>query len=291
MAGPLRHLLTVSVIVAAGWAGSGLVAAWQLDELEFEVASVKVNDSQGPGFSYRTTEGLYRASNMPLRWLIAQAFSKGPAFARPLMPRYHQIFGGDERVLDSRFDVVGKLPARATHQDTPAMLRRLLAERFDLRVRYEKRSLPSYELRERQAGTLGPSLRRSPHDCRVFRKSGASRSDPSNPRDAKGRLLCWPQGSISGSHLTARSAGTIDDLIIAVQAYIDKPVLDRTGLRGNYEWEVTFDRMQGFGIPDNPQGGESVFDAFRRQLGLVLESRVGPVEVLAIDSVRMPTSD
>ena len=77
-------------------------------------------------------------------------------------------------------------------------------------------------------------------------------------------------------------AGTMQHLIerVAVPGVKgERPVIDATGLAGNFQWEVAIDRQ-------NPV---AIFPAFEDQLGLKLEQRVGPWEVIVIDAIRMPT--
>jgi uncharacterized protein (TIGR03435 family) len=76
-------------------------------------------------------------------------------------------------------------------------------------------------------------------------------------------------------------------------------VVDRTGLEGNFEFEVTFtpERMPqgppppGAQLPSIDPNGPSIFTALQEQLGLKLESERAPVEVLVIDHVERPTPD
>jgi uncharacterized protein (TIGR03435 family) len=67
---------------------------------------------------------------------------------------------------------------------------------------------------------------------------------------------------------------------------VDRPVVDATGLSGNFEWDVTF--AAG---PNAPADVSQIFTALQDQLGLKLETRQAPVEVLVVDSVALPTPD
>jgi uncharacterized protein (TIGR03435 family) len=81
--------------------------------------------------------------------------------------------------------------------------------------------------------------------------------------------------------------------------FTQRIVIDRTGLEGNFDIDLTFtpDRMpQGPPPPGAPQlnidpNGPSLFTALQEQLGLKLESDRAPVEVLVIDHVERPTPD
>ncbi len=75
-----------------------------------------------------------------------------------------------------------------------------------------------------------------------------------------------------------------DLIALVAQPYLDRPVVDMTGLTGNFEWEVAF-------APVDTSKSElpTILSAFEDQLGLKFESRTGPYDVIVIDDVRMPT--
>ena len=69
-------------------------------------------------------------------------------------------------------------------------------------------------------------------------------------------------------------------------------VLDRTGLTGNFDFELQWTPDDLRGGAANPVGDSpSIFAALREQLGLRLEPQRGPVEFLIVDSVERPTPD
>lgn len=71
-----------------------------------------------------------------------------------------------------------------------------------------------------------------------------------------------------------------------VQFNVDRPIVDATGLSGNFEWVLTF----GWGS-NPPADVPQLFAALQEQLGLKLEARQGPIEVLVVDHVELPTPD
>lgn len=83
-----------------------------------------------------------------------------------------------------------------------------------------------------------------------------------------------------------RFAGPVSELTQRMQPYVDRPVVNETGLAGNFTWHLTF----GFG-PNASADAPHIVTAIQEQLGLRLEPRQAPVEVLVIDSVEMPTPD
>ena len=69
----------------------------------------------------------------------------------------------------------------------------------------------------------------------------------------------------------------------------DRPVIDRTGLVGTFDWDLQW-TLDSLGRSESPNA-VSLFTALQEQLGLKLESDRGPVEMLVIDSVQLPTPD
>ena len=96
---------------------------------------------------------------------------------------------------------------------------------------------------------------------------------------------CATSGEKRYGGRVARGAGTIFELIVAhAQPYSDLPVIDATGLKGNFEWEIAIPTAKS-----RDEWRELMRTAFEDQLGLRLEERIGPFEVIVIDDVRMPT--
>jgi uncharacterized protein (TIGR03435 family) len=266
--------------------GSAAIVAAQApaDQPRFEVASVRPNNSGDTRSMVTWPKGSFSATNMPLRMLIAQAYGV------PLQLMRFVIVGGPGDLLESRFDIQARLPETAPEGPHLLMLRSLLAERFNLRAHDESRPTPIYALAvAREDRRLGADLRPSTIDCNAERdrlRGRGERFTPENaPRDSKGRPLCWgsSQFAVPGAQ-TLTNAGPIADLIRAVQAFVDRPIADATGLSGTLEWQLVF----AFGAKANPDL-PSLFTALQEQLGLKLEARTGPYEVLVIDSLEQPT--
>ena len=278
----LRRALVLVVILA----GAGLSAQAPEGQPRFEVASVKPNNSGDMRSMMAWPKGSLSATNMVLRMLIAHAYE-----IRLQLMRF-VLVGGPEGLLEERYDIQARTPGNAPEGQHFAMLRSLLAERFNLRVRYETRPTPIYALTHaREDRRLGSELRATTVDCNRERdriRQRGERSTPDNaPRDAKGRALCWgsSQFGVPGAQ-TLTDAGPIADLIRGIQAVVDRPITDETGLSGPFEWQLVF-ASGAKPHPDLP----SVFTALQEQLGLKLEARTGPFDVLVIDSLERPTPD
>ena len=92
----------------------------------------------------------------------------------------------------------------------------------------------------------------------------------------------------------------MSQITAVLQNFLDKPVVDQSGLSEKYDFTLTFTldqaqaaRLGGPTIPtaDNPDAAPDVFAAFQQQLGLKLESTKAPVDVLVIDKVEKPSEN
>jgi uncharacterized protein (TIGR03435 family) len=177
------------------------------------------------------------------------------------------------------------------------MLQDLLEDRFKLRARREKREMPVYALTlARSDGKLGEGLRASSIDCAAMRGRGGRVGAPPGPPPPGERPMC---GMRMGPNQVLASGVPLVQLTQVLSQLTQRIVVDRTGLTGNFDIDLSFtpDRMPqgspppGVPLPSIDPNGPSVFTAVQEQLGLKLESERAPVEVLVIDHVEPPTPD
>ena len=252
----------------------------------FDVASVKENTSgSGAGGIAPPTPGRWRIINTPLRFILLEAFNL----------RDHELLGSPEWTESTAFDITATYSAEPalTGQDTRAMLRTLLADRFGLKTHREMRELPMYALvMARKDGALGPQLVRSSIDC--ARPRAENRPQPGAGRRssaAGGRRPCYM--SASRRSITADTQ-TMQQLASALQSLTGRPVMDRTGLAGAFDFDLAWTSgpvapAPGAGPPLDD--GPSIFTALQEQLGLRLESGRGTFDVVVVDAVHRPTPD
>ena len=258
---------------------------------EFEVASVKRNTSlggeRGAGFQ---PGGRFSAKNMTVRGLIAAAYGT----PQPL-PLY-RVIGGPGWIDSDRFDIEAR--SSTDLSDLPGkpgwsprgqeMLRALLASRFRLVAYQETRELPSYALvTVRSDGRLGSQIVASQHD-------ECERDSPTGTSPPCGGFRFTPPERVSGRHLT------MDEIarFIMLNA-VDRPVLNRTELRGHFNIDLDFTRALSIPEPQVSTGdrqpaavtGTSIFTAVQEQLGLKLEPARSQLEVVVIDAVARPEPD
>jgi uncharacterized protein (TIGR03435 family) len=295
---------------AAAVALAGLVMAGALapnwiafaQQPEFEVASVKHGDPKfiggtwhgGPG---TTDPGTFVAENTTLATLASHAY--GTEFG-------YQMECKSPWMAAEFYDVTAKVPAGATKEQFAVMLQRLLDQRFGLVVHRETRQLPGYRLVVAERGVkLKKSLEAAPASSRpdvVFKNGIPHFSDSAG----SGELLALTGAVMRGRHETM--AGLARQLIQRLGA----PVIDATGLEGEYDYDLSFKpeprprsssetvlfpppgafeaAPQQVG-PADPDGQPTLRTALQEQLGLKLEVvRSVPAEVVVLDKAnREPT--
>ena len=233
---------------------------------------------------------------MPLRMLIRDAYQLDPEQFTLVSGPYVRIIGssGSGPQLDvPRFDVQAKPPENSQPAERRAMMRTLLEDRFKLRVHRELRQMPVFALTVARQGRLGPNLASSKFDCEAYFAQRRAGGTAPEPVDASGHSWCLYPITNGPVVASMRTAGPIKRLMQRLQPYVDRPIVDATGLSGNVEWILTF--AWGPGAPGGealpPADVPEIFTALQEQLGLKLMARQAPVEVLVVDSVELPTPD
>jgi uncharacterized protein (TIGR03435 family) len=252
----------------------------------FDVVSIKRN-TDGAGVltgSRRLPDGSFTATNLTPRQLILSAYRLQPA----------QVVGAAAWIDDEGYNIEAKPAQKATSEQTTLMIRALLADRFKLRSHTETRELPIYALvHARSDRRLGPGLKdTTPEECA---KQPGSEPGPGGP----GLLPC---GVIQSGAGQLNSRATTMEVLAATLMMnaqfngIDRLVVDRTGLTGNYQFQLRFQPVGRGGAPPPNDGGQaserpSFFTALQEQLGLKLDPQRAPIEVLVIDSIDRPTEN
>ena len=213
----------------------------------FEVASVKVSSEAAGRPSEDVTPAGVTFRNANLTLIMRWAY-KLPA---------SQI-SGPPWLEDERFDIVAKAAGPAKEDEMRPMMQTLLTERFKLQVHRETRTMPVFALVEAKGG----------HKMKP--------SSPDSKAEAK-------QDPVKGSIVTG---ATMAELALDMAGPLNAPVLDMTGLKGGYDFIINIrahlptDRKPG----DPPPDPAVIFmEAVQKDLGLRLEPRKAPVEVLVID--------
>lgn len=179
-----------------------------------------------------------------------------------------QIVDGPPWLETERFDIDGQaeLPGVANLHQVQEMLQKLLKDRFDLKLHRDKRDLSIYAIKVAKGG---PKLARS-----------AENSYGLPTQSGHGH------GSQQQRKFTNNS---MSDFALGMQAYLDRPVVDETGLSGRYDFTLTW--TPDTSPANEPDAAPGIFTAVQEQLGLRLEATKGPTDVLVVDQVERPSAN
>ena len=281
--------------LAAAVAASVLAAAAQTPappaDAKFEVASIKRNKNGGPVAGLRRLPGgRFEATNIQLSTLIS--------FAYQLQP--FELDGGPSWLNDDRWDIFAKIdgdppPVIPGTVDTiSTATRALLADRFKLALRRETREIQVYQLVRASAGQLGKGLRPSTVDCLAIQRAGdeAAKGGPPAPNpNTPERLVCGMRISVGRIQFGGRPMTMLTDALTAIT---QRRVVDRTGLTGFWEFDISFNPPApppGREAPPPDPDTASLFPVLQEQLGLKLESARLPMPVMVVDRVEPPVED
>ena len=277
----------IVVIAMQAPAGQVVPSRFPGPDESFEVASVKPNRSGGDRFDFDAPPGRVVGTNVVLRDLIRYAYD---------------IYGGDwdiridapEWIKTARFDIDAKTPGAVPPARAMSMLRDLLADRFALKVHYEHRERPVYELvRARPDGRLGPQLTRNDVNCGALgeanRAAIAAGQPPLVTFDPSKRPVCGSRPT--GPNEISSGAFTMEQLAMQLSRPGGRPVINNTGLSGTFDYDLRWAPDTSTDAPARESAAPSLFTALEEQLGLKLVPGRGPVQVLVIDSISPPTAN
>jgi uncharacterized protein (TIGR03435 family) len=225
------------------------------------------------------------APSVPARILI------GIAYGIPFSAWREGMVGAPDCVDSRCYSIEAYAEGNPPQSRMALMMRSFLADRFKLAAHWETRQLPIYALVVVKSGKIGPRL--VPHAA--DNSTCHDPNDRSTPRE-QGRIMpraLVPCGGylISPGHVELEA--TLADFARGISWYqqIDRAVMDRTGLGGTFEIRLDYSRapLSDEAGPADTSSPNTIFTALQEQLGLKLESRKGPVDVLDIDHVEEPS--
>jgi len=215
---------------------------------EFEVASVKVNSSMGGMSRWNPEHGNFTAENASLKQLIGFAYH---------LPG--SLISGPGWLDSARFDINAKGKGDAPDSQVRLMLQSLLADRFHLKGHRETKEGAVYFLTVMSGG-----LKAQPAD------------QPSAP------FPKLPPGTRAGVLQDPHT--TMAELAQGLTNLAKRPVVDRTGVQGEYRVMVWYG--------DNPEtDAPDLFTALQEQVGVQVKSQKVPVDVLVVDRAEMPSEN
>ena len=233
----------------------------------FEVATIKPSVPDRPGKIFTVKGRQVITINTTTSDLIT--------FAYDLHAK--QIVGGPPWMESEKYDVTGQpegqgIPSRV---QLSGMIRKLLEDRFKFTFHREKRELSVYAI---TVAPGGPKLTKN----------------DTNPNGLPG-LFFKGLGT-----LPAQNATMGDFAGVMQTAVLDRPVVDKTGLQGRWDftlrWTPDETQFAGLGVRVPPPSNDAdappgLFTAFQEQLGLKLESTRAPVDVLVVDRLEKPSEN
>jgi uncharacterized protein (TIGR03435 family) len=298
-------VFAISASIVFGLIGSSLCRAQSQPQdksadkpaLEYDVASIKRFTPGGPlilnGFHpfVETPDGLV-VRTATVKMLILRAYGVDA----------YQMTGGPDWLNSERYDIDAKfdgttadeLQKLSTNDRILArqrMLQTILSERFNLTIHRETKELQVYSL---IVAKNGPKLKEVKLDD----------VDPSKPKTGPAPGSAQMTSGAAGGQMRG-FASSLANLTVMLTNYLHRPVIDRTGLTGIYDYTLRWTSDDGqtqssssiqrgppSGLPStDPSGGASLLTAIQEQLGLKLESAKGPIELIVIDHVERPSGN
>ena len=233
----------------------------------------------------------WRAQNATLRLLLRSG--------HPQFSMQGQVAGGPGWMDTDRFEVEATMAPGTSNEDMRAMIQALLAERFQLKVRIERRELPVFVLETAEGNRKQEAqMRPVAVDCDAVRAARANGEAPvPGPGGAIPCSTSMALGPVSRIETTGMNMATLAQTLSSESG---RPVFDRTGLAGWFAFTLRFAAEPGGttpaggpprGVSPDPVDAPSLTAALQEQLGLRIESRREAVEVLIIESASQPSQD
>jgi uncharacterized protein (TIGR03435 family) len=314
----------------------------------FEVASIKPAEppQMGPGgrtmFMMGTRggpgtndPGRWQCNNCNLQMILVQAYGVEP---------YQLSIPGS--LANERYEITAKVPEGTTKDQFNLMLQNLLAERFQMKIHRESKEGQVYELSVMKGGVKmkesappepvqepaadGPPSPAAAPGPIAFGGRGPMKMDkdgfPELPKGAGGRGGPMTMMMPGRARMKADNQ-SMEDIVKTLSRQVGKPVTDATGLKGKYDFILTWDGAQlnggggmgagrgvamqfqmapdgrgpapaGGGDANSPIGGAdqetqpTLFGALQTQLGLKLEAKKGMMEMIVVDHAeKTPTEN
>jgi uncharacterized protein (TIGR03435 family) len=268
-------------------------------KLEFEVASIK---SAPSNLDPSVQVGLHvdgaqvHISRLSLKDYLTMAYGL----------KLYQVSGPDW-IGSTRFDIDAKLPEGGTRDQVPEMLQSLLTERFQMKVHREQKDFPVYALVVMPGGPKIQPVKEDASDGSDPAKAAVQVQASGGPQGLKlsygpGSYFTFADNKFDGKKLA------MVNFVDILGRFSDRPVIDVTNLQGRYD--ITMDLTPeeyramlirsavaaGVTLPPQAlqalQGSDGSMFSALKPLGLKLESRKAPVEVLVVDSAnKMPAEN
>jgi uncharacterized protein (TIGR03435 family) len=228
---------------------------------DWEVVSVKARDPNDTNNSQSMSMqgGRFVIVNRPVVGMLMFAYGM----------HKKEIVGAPEWIESERWDVQGvpDVPGHPSLKQTQSLIRKLLEERFGLKVHRETKELAVYAITVAKSGE------------KMARSAGDPNGTPDENEQSNGGVLTMRMTNMSMAEF-APDLGY----------FLDRPAVDQTGLAGRYDFQLkwTVDESK---VPADGSTPPGLFTAIQEQLGLKLEPVKAPAGVLVIDKIERPSAN
>jgi uncharacterized protein (TIGR03435 family) len=205
---------------------------------------------------------------------------------------------------DAKFDVAAKVPAGTTLEQADRMLRHLLTDRFKMTIHRERKEMAVYALR---VGPHGHKLKEAADPAGSNTEAAKEPNEKAMESMKQLTESLKAAGGGSGARVSYRHEG-ISSLVRKLSDELGHPVVDETGLKGKYDFDMEFAPNQALpavapdggpcptGIDSGREGLGSPFpsisQAVQSQLGLKLDATKTVVEMIVVDKAeKTPTEN
>ena len=223
----------------------------------FAVATIKPHDPDSRSQGFDAVGDRVSIRNQSVASLIMFAYSIHPK----------QIVDAPPWTDKDRFDILGTndTPGEPSLHQQQEMLQKLLADRFGLKFHRDKRELSVYAI---QIAKGGPKLKA-----------------PAHPE-----LEADQEGNGHGTEMTDNYTNpNMGDFILGEQFFLDRPIVDQTGLKGRYDFSIRYTVDEAKATDPNAPPG--IFTAVQEQVGLKFEPTKASADVFVIDHVEQPSAN
>jgi len=268
---------------------------------QFEVATVKPDPPSADGRIRVMVRG-GPGTNDPGR-IVYQGFTLKDLLSTAYAVKAFQIQAPPWFDTD-RFNVEARIPDHTTKEQFQVMLQNLLTERFQVALHHEQKDSTVYELSVAKSGAKIKQTEENPN-------APEAAGPPGPPPLGRGGFPQLPPGRPNMAMRMGREAARVSARVQPISRLSDllgnqlnSLVIDKTGLTGTYDYDLEFAPVNGLGglplpPPPPPAGGDAagprpaaadapaempdLFTAIQNQLGLKLEKKRGPLDLLVID--------
>lgn len=206
----------------------------------------------------------------------------------------YQVIGA-KWLETERYNIIAKVATGVTKEQVNRMWQSLIGERFGVAVHHEAKEFQVYELIVAIGGPkLKPSVEADADD------EGPPKMDKENKLAGSGMVNLITSGSNGWTIHSMAKAQPIERLTVLLGHQLNRPVIDKTGLTGKYDFELEFAPEPGSfpsppgsgGSSDPIERGPDLLAALHRQLGLTVVGSRADLDVLVIDKAeKVPTAN